>query len=113
MLTNDLLRLIAFDPLCSRIPVGDDAFCIQHINGVVRYAPDEESEPSFALTKLCQGLGQLSSSFLDTLLEGFVEQPQCLLGFFVSSKIDQHVHCPNQPARGVMERRRVSHEGPP
>src|SRR4029077_15747706 len=57
MLPNDLLRLIALDPLCSRIPVGDNAFCIQHINGVVRHAPDKKPEPALTLTEPCRGLG--------------------------------------------------------
>src|SRR6516165_3817336 len=65
MLTNNLFCPIALDTLGTGIPVGDDAFCIQHEDGVVYYTPDEKPEPAFALTKPRQGLRQLAGPFFD------------------------------------------------
>src|SRR5690349_11590801 len=105
MLADNLPGPIALDPLGTRVPVGDDASWIQHENGVIRYPLDEKSETAFALAKLRQRLRQLSGACFDALLERFIDLSQCLVGFFVGGKINEHVHCSNQPTRGIMERR--------
>src|SRR6266446_6969463 len=110
MLTNYLLRAIAFDPLGAGVPISDDASRIQHENGVIRYPLDEKSEAAFALTKLRQRLCQLSGTCFHALLERFIEPLQCLLALFAGGKINQHVHCPDELARSIMERRRIGHE---
>src|SRR5271169_6945258 len=95
MPTNNLLRTIALDTLGAGIPVSDNAFRIQHENGVVRYPSDEKPEAAFALTKLRQGLGQLSGPLFDSPLERFIELTPRLVSLFGGGKIDQHVHRPN------------------
>src|SRR5271170_1194734 len=110
MLANNLLHPIALDAFGAGIPVSDNAVRIQHVNGVVCYPLDEKPEAAFALTKPRQRLRQLPGSFFDTLLKRFIEPTPRLVSLFGSGKIDQHVHCPNQPTRSIMERRRVGHE---
>src|SRR5438132_9638335 len=110
MLTNNLLCPIAFDPLGAGVPIGDDASGIQHENGAIRYSLDEKSEAAFALTKLRQHLRQLSGTCFHALLERFIELSLCLLALFAGGKINQHVHCPDELSRSIMERRRISHE---
>ncbi len=111
MLADDLVGPIALDALGAGIPVGDDAVLVEHENGVIRDAPDEKPEAVFALTKLRQGLGQLSGPFCDAALERLVETPPRLVDFFALAEIEQHVHCPNQPTRSIMKRSRIGHEG--
>src|SRR5713101_8635431 len=68
MLTNDFLCRISFDALGAGVPVGDNALRIQHVNGVIRHAPDKKPEAAFALTKLRHSLRYLSGSFFDAPL---------------------------------------------
>src|SRR6516162_8701893 len=110
MLANNLRRPVAFDTLSAGIPIGDDAVCIQQVNGVVRYTPDKKPEASFALTKLRQGLAQLSGALFYILLKRFVELAPRVVDLFGGGKIDQHVHRADQPTRSIVEWRRVGHK---
>src|SRR6516225_7602331 len=99
MLANNLRRPIAFDALGTGIPISDDTVCIQQVNGVIRYTPDKKPEAAFALTKLRQGLGQLSGPLFYVPLERFIELSPRLLSLFGGGQIDQHIHRPNQSSR--------------
>lgn len=49
MLADDLLGPIALDQLSTGIPVGDPAQRIQHVDGIVRDALNEQTKASLAL----------------------------------------------------------------
>src|ERR1700730_563433 len=99
MLTNNLLCPITFDTLGAGIPIGDDAFCIQHENGVIRHTSDEKPETTLALAQALDGVSQLSGSLFDAVLERFVEPDAHLIDLFGGGKINQHISRTNQAPR--------------
>ena len=54
MPAEDLLASIALDALCSGVPVDDHALGIEHVDGIVGDAFDEQSEPPFCFFKPCE-----------------------------------------------------------
>src|SRR5215470_15003466 len=93
---NNLVRPVTLDTLGASVPIGDNAICVQHVNGVIRDAINEQSEASFALTKARQRLRQLSGALLDALLERIIEPAARLLDFFGRGQINQHIYRANQ-----------------
>ena len=55
MLADDLVRPIALHPLGAGVPVGDDAGRIEHVDGVVDDAFDEQPEAALALAQRLLG----------------------------------------------------------
>src|SRR5215471_16697965 len=82
MLTNDLARPITLDALGARVPVGDDPLRIEHEDGVVCYALDEQAETAFALAKPIERTGQLSGAFFNALFQRGIEAARHLVGLF-------------------------------
>ena len=101
---------ITLDALGAGIPIGDDAICIQHVNGVVGHPPDKQSEASLALAEPGQRLGQLPGAFLNALLEDFIEAVAGFVDLFGGGKINQHIYRTDQAPRTIVERRRIGHK---
>ena len=59
MLADDLVRRIALDALRPRIPVGDDAFGVEHIDRIVGDALDQQPELFLAAAKRLFGFAPL------------------------------------------------------
>jgi hypothetical protein len=51
MLAKNFVRLIAFDPLGAQVPAAHKTPRIQHVNGVVSDALDQNPEPFFAASQ--------------------------------------------------------------
>src|SRR5215472_6001800 len=110
MLTDDLVCPITRNPPCARVPVADDTVRVEHADRIIRNALDEQTEAALSLLQLRKRLLHLLCALLDSLLQGFVELLQQLLGLFAVGEVLQHVHGTDQLPRGVMQRRRIGHD---
>ena len=72
VVSDNLLSRIALCPLGAGIPVHDVPLRIQHIDGVVRHAFDQQPEPLLGVLQLGQTTGQLLRALFGALFKSLV-----------------------------------------